>query len=102
MAKLRLSAQASADIDDILDHGASLFGEAAAAAYVRGINKIFVLLCDFPLAGQADEEIGLDLRRWHYRNHRIFYRAGDDMIVISRILHFARDLDGMDWGVETK
>jgi toxin ParE1/3/4 len=99
LAEFRLSELAAADIDDILDHGASLFGEAAAATYVRGLNKVFNLLCDYPLAGPADEETGLELRRGHYRNHRIFYRADEQLILVVRIVHYARDLDGLDWGL---
>jgi toxin ParE1/3/4 len=100
MLRVNLSPRASNDIEDILDHGARLFGEAMAEAYLRGLNEVYCLLRDYPLAGQIEEETGLGFRRWHYRNHRLFYRVSDEEVLILRILHYARDLDGMDWGIE--
>jgi toxin ParE1/3/4 len=100
MPRVSLSPRASTDIEDILDHGARLFGEAAAEAYLRGLNDVYRLLDDYPFAGQIEEETGLGFRRWHYRNHRLFYQVTDEGVLILRILHYARDLDGMDWGIE--
>lgn len=44
-----------------------------------------------PGAGQVDEDSGLGLRRWRYRQHRIFYRVAGHAILIVRVFHVAAD-----------
>ena len=91
MQLLEISQEADADLDDILDHGVITYGSAAAEAYVEAIGKAFEFLCRTPFAGQIDEETGLGLRRWKYRQHRIFYRVQGDCLGIVRVLHHSAD-----------
>jgi toxin ParE1/3/4 len=89
--RLELSVAADADLFDLLAYGTAVHGEAASDAYYLGLTEAFDFLCEHPQAGQVDEESGLDLRRWRYRQHRIFYRIDSDAILIVRVFHVSAD-----------
>lgn len=91
MKRLELSVAGDADLFDILAYGTAVYGEAVSDAYYLGLTDVFDFLCGNPAAGQADEVSGLNLRRWRYRQHRIFYRVDPDSILIVRVLHVAAD-----------
>ena len=88
---LEISQEADSDLDDILNYGVVAHGVVAAETYVEGIDKAFEFLCRTPFAGQIDQETGLRLRRWKYRQHRIFYRVEGDCLGIVRVLHHSVD-----------
>jgi toxin ParE1/3/4 len=89
--RLELSVAADADLFDILAYGTAVHGEAASDTYYLDLATTFNFLCEHPEAGQVDENIGLGLRRWRYRQHRIFYHVETDAIMIVRIFHVAAD-----------
>ena len=91
MKQLELSVAADADLFDILAYGTAAFGEAASDSYYLGLCDAFDFLCERPLAGESFEVDDLALRRWLYRQHRIFYRVDADAILIVRVLHVATD-----------
>ena len=91
MKRLKLSAAADADLFDVLAYGTAVYGEAASDAYYTGLCEVFDFLCTHPQAGQIDEHSGLGLRRWRYRQHRIFYRIEEDALLIARVFHVAED-----------
>jgi toxin ParE1/3/4 len=89
--RLELSVAADADLFDILAYGTAVHGGEASDAYYSGLSEAFAFLCEHPEAGQVDEDSGLSLRRWRYRQHRIFYRSVDDVLLIVRVFHVAAD-----------
>jgi toxin ParE1/3/4 len=89
--QLELSVAADADLFDILAYGTAVHGEAASDAYYSGLAQAFAFLCEHPEAGQVDEDSGLGLRRWRYRQHRIFYRADGNVLLIVRVFHVSAD-----------
>ena len=91
MKRLEISVAADADLFDILAYGTVIHGEAASDSYHAGLSAAFDFLCENPLVGQVDEDSGLGLRRWRYRQHRIFYRVGAEAILIVRVFHVAAD-----------
>ena len=91
MKQLEISVAADADLFDILAYGTAIHGEAASDAYYSGLSDTLMFLCANPEAGQIDEESGLGLRRWRYRQHRIFYRVNNDKLLIVRIFPGAAD-----------
>jgi toxin ParE1/3/4 len=91
VTRLELSVAADADLFDILAYGTAVHGEAASDAYYFGLLEAFAFLCEHPRAGQVDQDSGLGLRRWRYRQHRIFYRVADDVLLVVRIFHVAAD-----------
>jgi plasmid stabilization system protein ParE len=89
--RLELSVAADADLFDILAYGTAVHGEASSDAYFDGLSGAFALICANPGIGQLEELANLGLRRWRYRQHRIFYRADREAVRIVRILHVAAD-----------
>ena len=91
MKQLEISVAADADLFDILAYGTAVHGEAASDSYYSGLSSALAFLCANSEAGQIDEESGLGLRRWRYRQHRVFYRVQGDTLLIVRILPGAAD-----------
>lgn len=91
MKRLELSVAADADLFDILAYGTAVHGEAASDAYYLGLTQAFDFLCENPEAGPVDEDSGLGLRRWRYRQHRIFYRVSEEVLLVVRMFHVAAD-----------
>jgi toxin ParE1/3/4 len=91
VAEIRLSAEAQTDLIDIDEYGAEQFSPDIADIYSRGFNEVFSLLRRHPLAGAAKPELGHNLRCITHRRHRIFYVVNNDVVLIVRIIHHARD-----------
>lgn len=91
MKQLELSVAADADLFDILAYGTAVHGEAASDAYYLGLTDAFAFLCEFPEAGQIDEDSDLGLRRWRHRQHRVFYKVEQDALLIVRVFHVSAD-----------
>lgn len=91
MPDVRLSEAAIADLVEIDAFGAEHFGDDAADAYQRGIDKVLTRLEAFPLSGELRPGYGNDIRCVVHRSHRILYKVESDGIVIARILHHSRD-----------
>lgn len=92
MAKLRVSAEARRDLQDIGSTGTREYGPIASAAHVEGFRRLFRLLRDQPFAGQEWPDLDLGVRSLSHRPHRILYRVDGDAVVIDRIIHQARDI----------
>ncbi len=91
MARLRLTAAARADLVQIRTYSLQEFGPEVADVYFRGFNQAFTLLRERPYAGVARPELGESVRCLTQRRHRLFYRLEDDLVLIIRILHHARN-----------
>ena len=91
MADVRLSAEAQADLIEIDEYGAEQFSPDIADIYSRGFNEVFSLLRRHPLAGAPKPELGRNLRCIAHRRHRIFYTVSNEVVLIVRIIHHARD-----------
>ena len=91
MKRLELSVAADADLFDILAYGTAVHGATVSDAYYAGLTDTFHFLCRNAEAGPVEESVGLGLRRWRYRQHRIFYRVDEQAILIVRIFQVAAD-----------
>jgi toxin ParE1/3/4 len=92
MTKLRLSAAARTDLQEIREIGVREHGTAAAEAHLRGFRRWFQLLREYPLAGQERAEFERGIRSLSHRPHRILYQVAGDTVLIVRILHSSRDI----------
>lgn len=92
MTRLRVSAAARRDLEQIAETGARDHGFSASAAYVEGFRKLFSLLRQQPFAGQERPELGSGIRSLSHRPHRILYRIDGQMVIIDRVIHQARDV----------
>ena len=91
MGRLRLSQGAQQDLIEIRQYSIVEFGTDVADAYFRGFNQSFALLHARPFCGALQPEIAPDVRCFVHRRHRIFYCVQDDLVLILRIIHHARN-----------
>lgn len=91
MAEVAFSNAAVADLVAIDEFSVSRFGEEVAESYMHGFDEAFDLLRDFPLAAPLHPELGQNIRCLVHRQHRIFYSAEGDRVLIIRIIHHAME-----------
>ncbi|WP_066647363.1 MULTISPECIES: type II toxin-antitoxin system RelE/ParE family toxin [Sphingomonas] len=91
MARVRLAASAQEDLRDIRVYSKAAHGPAIARDYLQGLRKAFDLLGDRPRVGVEETDLGIGVRSFSYRLHRIYFQLDTQGIVIIRILHQAQD-----------
>jgi toxin ParE1/3/4 len=92
MPTVKLSDQASADIDEIYTY----IGENDPSAAERLTDELyekFYMLSENPLSGRLRTEIGPGLRSFPHRRYIIIYITVDRGVEIYRVLHSARDVE---------
>ena len=89
--KVRLSAEADADIRRLIVQGLDRFGPGQVADYLDGLDMTFSSIGDYPELGKARSEFRLPYRTFAYHAHIIFYRIDDDGVLITRIRHGRED-----------
>lgn len=89
---VRILQAAVRDLEAIHEYTVDRFGSAQAIRYVSGLREAFERLVHFPGLG-VEVNPDLDVRVWHYERHRIVYRATSEAVVISRVIHAARNVD---------
>jgi toxin ParE1/3/4 len=87
--RVRYTATAHAEVDDILAHIAK-DNPAAAGAVGAAINAAVARLRSFPHIGARTDDPGTYLKIARPYRYLIFYRIDDDAVVIRNIRHPAR------------
>jgi len=88
-----ISAAAEADLEGIGDWIAE-DSPNRAVTFVRGMRERCLSLADFPrMFPLVPRYEHMGLRRRPYGDYLIFYRVGEDVIDIVRIIHGARDYE---------
>ncbi|MCA9433809.1 MAG: type II toxin-antitoxin system RelE/ParE family toxin [Candidatus Omnitrophica bacterium] len=79
----------------------ALDSERSAERFLVSAQESFETLLEFPLIGHKGnfrKPHLQELRIWpvkDFSDYLVFYEAGDDYVEIVRVLHGARDLEGM-------
>jgi len=92
--RLRLSALADVDLNNLYERGFDDFGEAQADRYYDGLLDAFDRIRQHPRAARKRLVEGHEFRVRRYRSHSIVYQLLDDTIIVVRVLHGAQDLKG--------
>ncbi|MDP9366115.1 MAG: type II toxin-antitoxin system RelE/ParE family toxin [Chloroflexota bacterium] len=71
------------------------WGERQRRDYARLLDVALLRLADFPALGRPRDEVAAGIRSHAVGQHVILYLAGDEAIVVERIIHQARDI-GID------
>ncbi len=85
---------AALDILDIWDHIAD-DNIAAADRRVDELDAAYSRLATQPMMGRARPELAPDLRSFPFGRYVIYYVPLPDGIDVVRVLHSARDIDGL-------
>jgi toxin ParE1/3/4 len=83
--------QAIRDLEAIADYIAA-DNPTRAQSFVREIRERCRLLGDFPESARKFPELGRDAHILPYDNYVIIYRNLQHQVLISRIIHGARDI----------
>ncbi|KPF92689.1 hypothetical protein IP81_05725 [Novosphingobium sp. AAP83] len=96
MVDIRLAAAAFADLDQIDEYGATIFGKDRADQYSRGFSNVFDRLRRYPRSGPARPELGDGIRSVSYGQHQVYYLVEERWVQILRIIHHSREVQDSD------
>jgi plasmid stabilization system protein ParE len=89
---------ALADLREIAGYTAARYGTKQVVGYVQTIRTVADGLAKFPALGGTVERWPA-LRRLQVHQHILYYeQPSDEIIVIRRVLHGARDIDAVFLG----
>lgn len=91
MAELRLTPAAVGDLEDIWRYTAHRWGVSQAERYIDRLTVCFEALAQAPLSAPACEHIRPGYRRQLVESHVVYFRTGQDMVTVVRILHERMD-----------
>ncbi len=94
MRRYRVSRRADRDLDDIADFIAE-HNPSAAIRVIDGLEERFGLLAAQPFLGESCNELRLGLRRFVVGSYVVYYMPTASGIEVSRVLHGARDVEGL-------
>ena len=80
------------DIGGIHEYTTSNFGLSQAQRYLNGMHDRFEDLARQPMLGRAAGCLALNLRRYEYRSHVVFYVPDQQGVLIVRVLHQTMDV----------
>ncbi|CAN7703961.1 type II toxin-antitoxin system RelE/ParE family toxin [Variovorax paradoxus] len=93
--KVRLSAEARQDLVAIADYIAR-DNPARALSFVQELTDKCASLATMPLSYPIVPRYeARGLRRRVHGNYQIFYRVTDDLVLVVRVLHGARDYEAL-------
>ena len=87
MRLFRFSVVAAADLLEIGEYTLRMWGEVQTARYLDSIKTRCQRLADNPGLGRSCDSVRPGLRRLEQGKHVIFFRATNDGILVSRVLH---------------
>ena len=87
MAELRLTPEASADLEEIVVYSVQHCGQPTADRYLKSFEVAFEILEQFPDSGPIYQRIVPPLRSMKCGSHRIFYKVTGDVVTVIRVLH---------------
>lgn len=90
--RLELSADADADLDELLRYGVERWGYEIGREYFFSFDDSFDLLRRHPEAGTPRDDIEPGVRGLTHRRHKVFYELRADHMLVLRILHHAMDV----------
>ncbi len=95
MSKLHFSDAAKSDFDGIWNY-LSAKNRSAAIRLVERLSDKLELLADNPLLGETVGPDVPEMRRYTLdRNYVAYYMPGLDSVLVTRILHGARDAESL-------
>lgn len=89
--RLRVSAEALADLTELRAYGIQTYGERAADAYIATLGRTLERIAEWPLASRLRTEIRPPVRLIVHEAHNIFFDVEDDVVEIVRVLHHTID-----------
>lgn len=87
MPRVRITRNASADLESIQAYGLAEFGLDAVRAFMLNFDRILARLETYPLAGRASPEYGRAICSCLNAPYRVLHRYEGEIVSIMRVLH---------------
>lgn len=87
MPKIRISAAAESDIDEIVAYTTAEWGWRQAHRYLTKLEECLDALAKNPSIGRSCDPIRAGLRRFEVGRHVVFYLQEQGGILVVRLLH---------------
>lgn len=87
MRTVKFTRNARQDLISIIDYSVLTWGEAQAAKYIDGLEKLVLTLAQSPLLGRDCSDLGKGLLAFPYEKHQIYFLVQAHGISIVRVLH---------------
>lgn len=87
MPRVKFTRKARQDLLSIIDYSVLTWGNAQAAKYIDGLEKLVLTLAQSPLLGRDCSDLGNGLLAFPYEKHQIYYLVQSHGISIVRVLH---------------
>lgn len=84
--KLRITALAAQDLDDLYTEGWSRWGERQADKYYGGLLERFERICENPMLYTPVDDIRPGYRRSVYEKHSVYYRVEGNAVEVHAII----------------
>ena len=94
MTRCVFSRLAEADLEAIGDYIAN-DNPKRALSFVRELRDRCRAIVDYPRAAPLRLELGKGVRMLVFRDYLIFYHHSKRQVIIERVLHGARDIQGL-------
>ena len=88
-----LSPRAQADLEDIWDYSAEIWGHDRAERYIRDLWGAIKSVAANPQRGRSCEEVRAGYFKYAIGSHFLFYRRTANGIDVVRILHQRMDFE---------
>ena len=87
MRTVKFTRKARHDLISIIDYSVLTWGEAQAAKYIDGLEKLVLTLAQSPLLGRDCSDLGKGLLAFPYEKHQIYYLVQAHGLSIVGVLH---------------
>ena len=99
--EIRLSVEASDDLDNILQFTLEQWGEGQMEKYASFLQEAMILLASFPNAGRKKDHLRLGCLCYQVGSHQIYYDTTNTLLRVARIIHVQADDKGIFSHLET-
>lgn len=86
-----ISADAQQDYRGIVRYTRRTWGAQQSLSYGRRLVAAMQQLGQYPFLGESRDDLGAGLRSRLVGQHVVYYRVGDDAVVVERVLHQSMD-----------
>ncbi len=94
MRTVKIATTAEVDLQEIWEYAAQ-HNTQAANNLIKQLAGKFALLRDNPFIGREQDRLLVNLRSFATKDYVIFYQPFEDRIEVLRVLHTARDIEGV-------
>ncbi len=94
MARVTQTRTSLRDLDGIWDYLAESDPERASR-FIRQLRDRMEVLAEHPMVGRSRDDLSSNLRSFPFGDYVVFYYPAEGGVIISRVLHSRRNIEGL-------